>query len=84
MLAVKIKIYMQFPSRTGKQAWTFNADGPIRSSPRIAEQHIFFGSDDGYLYAVNLLSNRMTWRVDGGSPIRSSPFINKGIRLFRY
>ena len=65
------------PCRTGlgKLNWTFDASGPIRCSPKIAEGHIFIGSDDGNMYAVNILSSRRTWKVETGSPIRSSPFI---------
>ena len=48
---------------------------PIRSSPFIAEGHIFIGSDDAYLHAVNALSGRRAWRVDAGSPVRSTPLL---------
>ena len=50
-------------------------EGPLRSSPRIAEGHVFAGSDDGGLYAINLMSTRKAWRLDTAAAIRSTPFI---------
>ena len=44
---LKIIVFMQYLRRSGKVLWTYYTEGPIRSSPRIAEGHIFFGSDDG-------------------------------------
>jgi outer membrane protein assembly factor BamB len=41
----------------------------------IAEGHIFIGSDDVYLHAVNALTGRRSWRSDAGSPVRSTPIM---------
>jgi outer membrane protein assembly factor BamB len=55
--------------------WTYYTEGPIRSSPRIAEGHIFIGSDDSHLHAVNLATGRMAWRFEMADAVRSTPFV---------
>ncbi len=32
--------------------WKFETGGSVRSSPALAEGMVFFGSDDGHLYAL--------------------------------
>ena len=87
MMAISISVLRDnrlhaVSSRSGKVLWTYFTEGPIRSSPRIAEGHIFFGSDDGYLHVVNLTTNRRAWRAEIGSPVRSSPFIDNELIYF--
>jgi len=60
--------------------WVFETDGWIRSSPAVAdldndnELEIVFGSDNGFLYALDS-SRRGLWSFHTGGRIRSSPFI---------
>ena len=35
---------------TGKEKWIFFAEGPVRFSPTIWNNRIYFGSDDGFVY----------------------------------
>ena len=58
-------------ARTGKLVWTYWTEGQIHSSPRIAEGHVFIGSDDHELHAVNV----NTSRASGSSmpPIECGP-----------
>ena len=35
---------------TGKEKWSFFAEGPVRLAPSIYNGKIYFGSDDGYVY----------------------------------
>ena len=39
---------------TGKKSWMFRADDMIRSTPTMAAGVICFGSDDGYVYALEI------------------------------
>jgi outer membrane protein assembly factor BamB len=59
----------------GQLAWTVPTQGPVQSSPRVAHGHVFFGSDDGNLYAVRLSTGRVQWKWSGGVPIRSRPLV---------
>jgi outer membrane protein assembly factor BamB len=39
-------------SATGNEAWKFKTDGPVVSSPWVAEGVLYVGSDDGNVYAL--------------------------------
>jgi len=41
----------------------------------FAEGHVFFGSDDQRIHAVNLTSGRAVWHFDTAAPVRSTPFV---------
>src|SRR5260370_13747227 len=42
-------------------AWTFPAQDSIDSSPAIANSIVYFGSDDGNLYAVDAKTGEQRW-----------------------
>ena len=47
----------------------------ITSTPAVAGNVVYFGADDGRLYAVNVTNGAELWRHDFGVPVRSSPAI---------
>ncbi len=51
-----------FESGTGKEAWTFLTDGPVRFAPVAAEGRIIFGSDDGCVYALSADDGSLQWK----------------------
>jgi outer membrane protein assembly factor BamB len=66
-------IIYKFNSK-GKQIWSFNnVDGIINSTPCIGNNYLYFGCNDGYLYALNF-DGRLQWKYFiGGNGISSSP-----------
>jgi outer membrane protein assembly factor BamB len=56
---------------TGEK-WQFHADGPIRSTPLIADGTIIFGCDDGNLYALDEQSGKLQWKFRAGTAINGS------------
>lgn len=62
-------------------AWIADTGGPVRSSAAIADDTVYVGSDDGYLYALNLDTGELRWRYRVGAPIASSPAVALG-RVF--
>lgn len=58
-----------------RELWKYETQGRITSSPLFYENVIYFGSDDGKLYAVSAQGGEMKWSFDAGSEIRSSPMI---------
>jgi len=49
--------------------------GPIHSSPALAGGRLYFGSDDGNLYAIDKLTGQLAWTFPTGGAILSSPAV---------
>jgi outer membrane protein assembly factor BamB len=58
-------------------AFSFEPVGPIRSSPALAGDHLYVGSDDGNLYAVDKDTGALAWDppLHTDAPIVSSPAV---------
>ena len=80
-------------AKTGRVRWTYFTEGPIRLAPSFSGGNIFFGSDDGYVYCVDL-SGKLVWktrlgprdyriagngRVISAWPVRSGVLVDKGV-----
>lgn len=52
---------------SGRVRWTYWTDGPVRQAPVVdgERSRVFFGSDDGWVYAVDLRDGRLVWRHAG-------------------
>ncbi len=46
----------------GRIRWTYYTNGPVRFSPVIDREHVYFGGDDGYVYCVRLKDGSLRWR----------------------
>ena len=53
-------------TRTGELQWRFYAEGAIRFAPHVAQNHLYFGSDDGYIYCLDLATGTQVWRYRPG------------------
>ncbi len=70
--------------------WRYDTGEDLRSTPAISGAVAYFGTRDGYLVALDLLTQKPKWRFDlGGYPVRASPaidgrtvFIGTGFNLF--
>jgi len=74
-------------------AWPFQAGGAIRSSPTVVpywyiaglavgEDYVYFGCDDGYIYAVNANTGvlKTGWPVATGGAVRADPVIDQDVK----
>lgn len=59
--------------------WKFQAGGGIISSPAIADGTVYFGSNDGYLYALDIVTGKEKWKFGTGSAVRSSPAVGNKV-----
>jgi outer membrane protein assembly factor BamB len=50
-----------YDTRTGAELWRFYADGPVRFAPAVSDGRVYAGSDDGYLYCLDLGSGELLW-----------------------
>jgi outer membrane protein assembly factor BamB len=62
----------------GKAAWTFATRARVESSPAIAGDRVFVGSNDGRFYVLNLTSGAKLWEFNAGAPLSASPAIANG------
>ena len=49
-------------TRTGNPKWSFATDGSVRFAPMIDDGRVYFGSDDGFVYCLNLADGKEIWR----------------------
>ena len=60
-----------------KLSWQFTAEGKVNSSPFISGDMIYFGSNDGNLYAVNKDTGEEVWKYTLGFPILCQPTVQE-------
>jgi outer membrane protein assembly factor BamB len=53
-------------AETGSVTWTFYADGPVRLAPATWKGKVYFTSDDGHLYCLNINNGELIWKKRGG------------------
>lgn len=62
--------------------WKFATGDRVVSSPVWAEGVLYFGSDDGNVYAVDAATGRQKWKFRSGGPVPASPAIAGGLVYF--
>jgi outer membrane protein assembly factor BamB len=55
--------------------WTFPTGDRIVSSPVFHDGVLYFGGDDGNVYAVNATDGRQLWKRSTGGPVPATPAI---------
>ena len=59
----------------GDVKWTFSSNGPIFSTPAVAEGRIYFGTSDRRVVALEANTGKTLWEHPVTGPINSSPAI---------
>ncbi|MCF8224841.1 MAG: SUMF1/EgtB/PvdO family nonheme iron enzyme [Bacteroidales bacterium] len=67
---------------TGEEVWRSSGFGAFLSSPSYADNRVFIGSDDGFIYAFNAGNGKVEWSWEVGSPVISSPLPSEGVICF--
>jgi outer membrane protein assembly factor BamB len=62
--------------RSGQLLWQFTVNAPIRISPTVFEDCVYFGSDDGSVVALNAESGKMLWTQSAA--VSDQSFLNDG------
>lgn len=62
----------------GKPAWTFATRARVESSPAIAGDRVYIGSNDGRFYVLGLTNGAKLWEFNAGAPLSASPAIANG------
>ncbi|WIG60021.1 MAG: hypothetical protein OJF49_002769 [Ktedonobacterales bacterium] len=64
---------------SGQQHWRVKTGGPVISSPVVANNVVYVGSEDGSLYAVDASAGKPRWRFPTGNKVVSSPVVANGV-----
>lgn len=71
---------------SGALKWKYPEDQPlgtrIRTTPAISDDMLYFGAEDGKLYALNTATGKGTWLFDTRTSVGSTPTIADGIVYF--
>lgn len=62
----------------GGARWSFTTQGLVESSPTVADDRLYVGSNEGRLFAFNATTGSLRWRFEAGEPVRSSPTVVDG------
>ncbi len=65
--------------KTQRRLWQFSTTHDIESSPAIADDHIYFGSNDGNLYAVDRATGQLAWKFHAGDAVTADPAVSNGL-----
>ena len=74
-IAVGNKLYIGFndqdkvvaiDTESGKELWSYYADGPVRLPITYNDNKLYFTSDDGYLYCISAEKGELIWKFRGG------------------
>jgi|HubBroStandDraft_1064217.scaffolds.fasta_scaffold00144_36 outer membrane protein assembly factor BamB len=69
------------PSTVGSLGlrWSLPTGNKVESSPAVANEVVYVGSDDNYLYALTSSGGKELWFVIAGGAVTSSPAVANGV-----
>ena len=70
---------MALDQNTGQLSWYYRAHGPIRGPIVLNGGVIYFGSSDGYVYALSELQHKLLWRWRTGAAVQSVAVVDSGL-----
>jgi outer membrane protein assembly factor BamB/tRNA A-37 threonylcarbamoyl transferase component Bud32 len=73
------KLYALKPGpASAREAWSFSAMSPIRSSPIVDGEHLYFGTDGGEFICLDV-SGELRWRFQTRRRVMSTGMVHEGI-----
>jgi outer membrane protein assembly factor BamB len=64
---------VKLDAKTGKTIWKKSLPSRAESSPVVVDRTVYFGCEDGGLYALNTISGAVRWATQLGGPIKAAP-----------
>jgi outer membrane protein assembly factor BamB len=62
--------------RVAHPLWTFKAGGEIWSSPSVADNVVYFGSNNGIIYALRATTGKLLWQFRTGDSVMAQPTLD--------
>jgi len=69
---------VKLDAKTGKIVWKRSLPGRAESSPVVIDRTVYFGCEDGQLYALSTISGNVRWTTALGGPVKSAPAYYRG------
>jgi outer membrane protein assembly factor BamB len=66
-------------TKEGDDRWSYQAPDSIKKSPTVSDGSVYFGSNNGSLYAVDVADGREQWEFQAWGQILSTPAVADGI-----
>lgn len=60
-----------------EEAWSFETDDKVGSTPAVDGDSIYIGSYDGRTYKLDRFTGELQWSYDAGAPVNSSPALDE-------
>lgn len=64
---------VKLDAKTGKVIWKRSLPGRAESSPVVIGRTVYFGCENGQLFALSTISGNVRWATTLGGPIKSAP-----------
>jgi outer membrane protein assembly factor BamB len=65
--------------KSNQTLWTYTTGDAVKTSPAVVDGWVYFGSDDGYVYALNAANGSLVWKYNTYGPVQSSPAVVDGV-----
>ena len=62
-------------SGSGSILWTYPLSGNVVSSPAVYRNTVYFGTEDGFVYALDAARGTLACRFDTGGRVEASPLV---------
>ncbi len=72
---------VKLDAKTGRMIWKRNLPGRAESSPVVIDRTVYFGCENGELFALSTGKGQVRWSTPLGGPIKSAPAYSDG-KLF--
>lgn len=70
---------VKLDARTGRILWKHSLPGRAESSPVVVGRSLYFGCEDGNLYALSTRNGNVRWTTALGGPVKSAPAYYGGV-----
>jgi outer membrane protein assembly factor BamB len=70
---------VKLDARSGRLIWKHSLPGRAESSPLVLDGTLYFGCEDGQLFALSTRNGHVRWATTLGGPVKSAPAFRHGV-----